>query len=239
MQYIQQQNELIQSLRERMKNYEENLDADDGIPKEREVGHRLYDFISSANHPPRLSSNGSSMTKPVNSASSDQPGTIFKAAGRVPPTSPCHGTGTEPRWQMPRRGGWQSREVLLPASRPRVSAVYRTSHLFFFFVFLFLFLFFFSWTISPLHRYGPRSIEFFWMILCRYFGTFRGNRGLLLVYPARLLRYLELLAASPNVRTQTAKLYIGKLSCQRHAVFIALCLKYTWTWNGNWNIPHP
>lgn len=35
MQYIQQQNELIKSLRESMKNYEENLD--DGIPKEREV----------------------------------------------------------------------------------------------------------------------------------------------------------------------------------------------------------
>ncbi|OQE16363.1 hypothetical protein PENSTE_c024G08369 [Penicillium steckii] len=33
--YIQQQNELIKSLRERMKNYEENLD--DGIPKEREI----------------------------------------------------------------------------------------------------------------------------------------------------------------------------------------------------------
>lgn len=35
LQYIQQQNELIKSLRESMKNYEENLD--DGIPKEREV----------------------------------------------------------------------------------------------------------------------------------------------------------------------------------------------------------
>ncbi|OQD80565.1 hypothetical protein PENANT_c034G07183 [Penicillium antarcticum] len=33
--YIQQQNELVKSLRERMKNYEENLD--DGIPKEREL----------------------------------------------------------------------------------------------------------------------------------------------------------------------------------------------------------
>lgn len=37
VQYIQQQNELIKSLRESMKNYEENLD--DGIPKEREVSH--------------------------------------------------------------------------------------------------------------------------------------------------------------------------------------------------------
>jgi protein HOOK3 len=35
LQYIQQQNELIKSLRESMKNYEENLD--DGISKEREV----------------------------------------------------------------------------------------------------------------------------------------------------------------------------------------------------------
>jgi hypothetical protein len=35
LQYIQQQNELVKSLRERMKNYEENLD--DGVPKEREV----------------------------------------------------------------------------------------------------------------------------------------------------------------------------------------------------------
>lgn len=39
MQYIQQQNELIKSLRESMKNYEENLD--DGIPKEREVSLSL------------------------------------------------------------------------------------------------------------------------------------------------------------------------------------------------------
>lgn len=38
-QYIQQQNELIKSLRLRMKNYEENLD--DGIPKEREVSSQI------------------------------------------------------------------------------------------------------------------------------------------------------------------------------------------------------
>lgn len=38
LQYIQQQNELVKSLRERMKNYEENLD--DGISKEREVSQK-------------------------------------------------------------------------------------------------------------------------------------------------------------------------------------------------------
>lgn len=42
LQYIQQQNELIKSLRESMKNYEENLE--DGIPKEREVSF-LYTLI--------------------------------------------------------------------------------------------------------------------------------------------------------------------------------------------------
>jgi protein HOOK3 len=41
LQYIQQQNELIKSLRESMKNYEENLD--DGIPKEREVS--IFDMV--------------------------------------------------------------------------------------------------------------------------------------------------------------------------------------------------
>jgi protein HOOK3 len=42
--YIQQQNELIKSLRERMKKYEENFD--DGIPKEREVSFLISLFVS-------------------------------------------------------------------------------------------------------------------------------------------------------------------------------------------------
>lgn len=42
-QYIQQQNELIKSLHERMKNYEENLD--DGISKEREVCANMPNFV--------------------------------------------------------------------------------------------------------------------------------------------------------------------------------------------------
>ena len=40
IQYIEQQNELIRSLRERMKNYEES--AEDSISKEREVSDQEF-----------------------------------------------------------------------------------------------------------------------------------------------------------------------------------------------------
>lgn len=68
VQYIQQQNELIKSLRERMKNYEENLD--DGIPKEREVStpNAVPRLLYPSNVLSRMNCRRSLMARPASSA---------------------------------------------------------------------------------------------------------------------------------------------------------------------------
>ena len=48
MQYIEQQNELIKVLQERIKNYEEA--DDDGISKEREVSEQAVSFLALKDH---------------------------------------------------------------------------------------------------------------------------------------------------------------------------------------------